>query len=98
MARISVAHLIDDLVGLHEEVDVRPRVDIIEEVPVNGHEQLFISVMLSTIADAYQLALDVGQVTLGLEEPSDDEVGEALLANLGVKRKHMFLNLKLKLV
>lgn len=73
---ISIGYLVDNLVGLDEEHYVGALEDIIEEVRVDGYQELLPLVVFAGVPDANELSFDKGEIALGLKQLLDHEVGE----------------------
>lgn len=68
MREIAVDHLVDHSVGLAEEGNVVALEDIVDEVVVNLHEQVFILISVDGVPDLDELNLHHVQVFLTLNQ------------------------------
>lgn len=75
---VAIYHAVNDTMRLHEEVDVLSRVNVPQEVLVDSDEQLNVSVVVDRGPNLAQLVIDVGQITLVLQELLDQKHRERL--------------------
>ena len=56
---IAIDDPVDDAMGLDKEIDVDRRVDVSQEVLVDGHQQFNISVVVDRGPDGAELPIDL---------------------------------------
>lgn len=75
---ITIYDPVDDARRLGEEVDLHGGVHVSQEVLVDCDEELDVAVVVDRAPNGAELAVDVREVALLLEELHHDEVGEGL--------------------
>ena len=63
-SRVTVDYPVDDAMALDKEVDVHPRVAVLQEVLIDSDQQLDISVVVNGAPDRAQFEINSSQVTL----------------------------------
>ena len=85
---IAIDHAINDAMRLDKEVDVDCRVNVTEEIFVDGHEQLDVPMVIDWTPDSAELPVHLVEVGLPKQELLDHKGGERLvLLQVHVGRK-----------
>ena len=63
-AWVAIDHPVDDAMALDKEVDMHPRVAVLQEVLIDSDQQLDISVVVNSAPDRAQFVINSSQVTL----------------------------------